>query len=147
MGQDVGGGFEKKQGSQDFMLLKNKKIVEWQDFCFYGDMWKRRFYIDKCDYLFCLRGYLLIGNDWSLNVGDRTHNHEMVEALQGHKTAGNLWSDESRLLHELKNSMVPPRHILNTSPKVVVIERENALMSDVDIVFLKATGLLYEYHM
>jgi len=38
MGQDVGGGFEKKQGSQDFMLLKNKKIVEWQDFCFYGDM-------------------------------------------------------------------------------------------------------------
>jgi len=43
--------------------------------------------------------------------------------------------------------MVPPRHILNTSPKVVVIERENALMSDVDIVFLKATGLLYEYHM
>jgi len=79
---------------------------------------------------------LLFGGDWSLKFGDITYNHEMVEVLQGHKIVGRLRSDESRHLRELTNSMVPPRHIPNISPKVDVTDRDNALMSDVDIVFL-----------
>jgi len=68
----------------------------------------------KCDFLFRVRGYLLIAGDWSLKVGDNVgrHTHEMADELKGHRTIGRLNPNESRYLRELIDSNVPPRKIL-----------------------------------
>lgn len=33
----------------------------------------------KCEYLFCVRGYLLVDGHWSLKVGKSKHNREMED--------------------------------------------------------------------
>ncbi|KEH15813.1 otubain, putative, partial [Medicago truncatula] len=71
----------------------------------------------KCECLFRLRGYLLIVGDWSLQVGDGRHNHDMEEVLKGHKIVGRLNPNESLYLHELTDSNIYLRKILTNLRK------------------------------
>lgn len=48
----------------------------------------------KCKCPFRLKGYLLTSGDWSLKIGDGKHNHDMIDVLKCHKTAGRLNPNE-----------------------------------------------------
>ncbi|AES98802.1 hypothetical protein MTR_5g073000 [Medicago truncatula] len=61
--------------------------------------------------------YLLIVGDWSLQVGDGRHNHDMEEVLKGHKIVGHLNPNESLYLHELTDSNIHSRKILTNLRK------------------------------
>ncbi|AES98799.1 hypothetical protein MTR_5g072970 [Medicago truncatula] len=61
--------------------------------------------------------YLLIVGDWSLQVGDGRHNHDMEEVLKGHKIVGRLNPNESLYLHELTDSNIYLRKILTNLRK------------------------------
>ncbi|MCI31036.1 otubain, partial [Trifolium medium] len=51
----------------------------------------------KCGCPFKLKSYLLSSGQWSLNVVNSEHKHEMTEDFQGHKYAERLLPEEKEL--------------------------------------------------
>ncbi|MCI47733.1 FAR1 DNA-binding domain protein, partial [Trifolium medium] len=66
----------------------------------------------KCGCLFKLKSYHLSSGQWSLNVVNGEHNHEMTRDFQGHKYVEMLQTDEKELVRELTENMALPRNIM-----------------------------------
>ena len=61
-----------------------------------------------------MRDYLLSVGDWSLEVEDEEHSHEMAQTFQCHKNFGRPRSVENKLVLELTTSMVLQINIMTT---------------------------------
>ncbi|XP_045830917.1 protein FAR1-RELATED SEQUENCE 5-like [Trifolium pratense] len=71
----------------------------------------------KCGCPFKLKSYLLSSGQWSLNVVNDEHKHEMTGDFQGHKYAQRLLPEEKELVRELTENMALPRNIMTTQKK------------------------------
>ncbi|XP_052736706.1 uncharacterized protein LOC108336813 [Vigna angularis] len=105
----------------------------------------------KCECPFRLKGKPgSDGDGWVLKVVCGHHNHDLAETLVGHPYAGRLNMSEQSLLSNFTWAFEKLKCLFLTSeggPKVIVTNRDLALMNVIANVFPESYQMLCEFHI